>query len=95
MFSAKINRLEGSEREDLPRRERECGFDRRNNLDRPLSFQFFSLHRWWSDHFFSEDFPHVIKRAMLLSACSKELEKLFAICIIGAIHASNVHCHVF
>lgn len=40
MFSAKINRLEGSEREDLPRRERECGFDRRNNLDRPLSFQF-------------------------------------------------------
>lgn len=41
MFSAKINRLEGSEREDLPRlrRERECGFDRRNNLDQ-LSFQF-------------------------------------------------------
>jgi len=36
MFSAKINRPERSERGDLPRRERECGFDRENNLDRPL-----------------------------------------------------------
>jgi len=57
MFSAKINRPEGSERGDPPRRERECGFDRENNLDRPLlPPPGFSLSADGADDFFNGKF---------------------------------------
>lgn len=44
-------------------------------------FSFLSLYRWdvRSFFFFKEDFPHAIKRTVLLSTCLNKLTKLFAI----------------